>query len=85
MPFENLSGDANQDFIADGLSENIIASLSKIPEMIVSSRNNTFVYKGKHIKAQQVAEELAESLRFVALEIPTKCAIQHILLPKNIS
>jgi len=58
MPFENLSGDANQDFIADGLSENIIASLSKIPEMIVSSRNNTFVYKGKHIKAQQVAEEL---------------------------
>jgi TolB-like protein/class 3 adenylate cyclase len=58
MPFENLSGDANQDFIADGLSENIIASLSKIPEMIVSSRNNTFAYKGKHIKAQQVAEEL---------------------------
>ena len=34
MPFENLSGDAHQDFIADGLSENIIASLSKIPEMI---------------------------------------------------
>ena len=58
MPFENLSGDANQDFIADGMSENIIASLSKIPEMIVSSRNNTFAYKGKHIKAQQVAEEL---------------------------
>jgi TolB-like protein/class 3 adenylate cyclase/tetratricopeptide (TPR) repeat protein len=58
MPFENLSGDTNQDFIADGLSENIIASLSKIPEMVVSSRNNTFAYKGKHIKAQQVAEEL---------------------------
>ena len=58
MPFENLSGDVNQDFIADGLSENIIASLSKIPEMIVSSRNNTFAYKGKHIRAQQVAEEL---------------------------
>jgi len=58
MPFENLSGDTNQNFIADGLSENIIASLSKISEMIVSSRNNTFAYKGKHIKAQQVAEEL---------------------------
>jgi TolB-like protein/class 3 adenylate cyclase len=57
MPFENLIGDANQDFIADGLSENVIASLSKIPEMIVSSRNNTFAYKSKHIKAQQVAEE----------------------------
>jgi TolB-like protein/class 3 adenylate cyclase/Flp pilus assembly protein TadD len=58
MPFENLSGEANQDFIADGLSENIIASLSKIPKMIVGSRSNTLAYKGKHIKAQQVAEEL---------------------------
>ncbi len=58
MPFENLSGDTDQDFIADGLSENIIACLSKIPEMIVSSRNNTFAYKGQYIKAKEVAEEL---------------------------
>ncbi len=42
----------------DGLSENIIASLSKIPEMIVSARNPTFAYKGKHVKVQQIGKEL---------------------------
>jgi len=58
MPFENLIGDLKQEFIVDGISENIISSLSKIPEMIVSARNSTFAYKGKHVKIQQVAEEL---------------------------
>ncbi|UCF83814.1 MAG: hypothetical protein JSV50_22090 [Desulfobacteraceae bacterium] len=58
MPFENLSGDPTQENIADGISENVIAALSKIPEMIVSARNSTFAYKGKRVKVQQVAEEL---------------------------
>jgi len=58
MPFENLSGDPKQENIADGISENVIAALSKIPEMIVSARNSTFAYKGKRVKVQQVAEEL---------------------------
>jgi adenylate cyclase len=58
MPFENLSGDAAQEYIADGISENVIAALSKIPEMIVSARNSTFAFKGKRVKVQQVAEEL---------------------------
>jgi TolB-like protein/Tfp pilus assembly protein PilF len=58
MPFENLSGDPKQEFIVDGLSENIIARLSKIPEMIVSARNSTFAYKGKHVKVQQIGKEL---------------------------
>ena len=58
MPFENLSSDPKQENLADGISENVIAALSMIPEMIVSARNSTFAYKGKRVKVQQVAEEL---------------------------
>jgi len=58
MPFDNLSGDPEQEYIADGISENIMATLSKIPEMFVIARNSTFAYKGKHVKVQQVAEDL---------------------------
>ena len=58
MPFDNLSGDPQQEYIADGVSESVIAALSKIPVMIVSARNSTFAYKGKRVKVQQVAKEL---------------------------
>jgi len=58
LPFDNLSGDQSQEYIADGLSENIISSLSKSPELFVIARNSTFVYKGKAVKVKQVAEEL---------------------------
>jgi len=58
LPFNNLSGDPAQDYIADGISENIISALSKISEMFVIARNSTFTYKGKPVKAQQVSEEL---------------------------
>jgi adenylate cyclase len=58
LPFDNLSGDQSDEYIADGLSENIISSLSKIPDMLVIARNSTFVYKGKAVKVNQVAEEL---------------------------
>ena len=58
MPFENLSGDPEQEYIADGISENIITALSRIPEMFVIARNSTFAYKGKHVRVKQVSEEL---------------------------
>jgi adenylate cyclase len=58
LPFDNLSGDHEQDYIADGISDNIITSLSYIPEMFVIARNSSFTYKGKPIKVQQVSEEL---------------------------
>ena len=58
LPFNNLSGDPTQDYIADGISENIISALSKISEMFVIARNSTFTYKGKPVKVQQVSEEL---------------------------
>ena len=58
LPFDNLSGDPEQEYIADGISENIIATLSKVSEIFVIARNSTFTYKGKPVKVRQVAEEL---------------------------
>jgi len=58
LSFDNLSGDPAQDYIADGISENIISALSKISEMVVIARNSSFTYKGKPVKVQQVAEDL---------------------------
>jgi TolB-like protein/class 3 adenylate cyclase len=58
LPFNNLSGDPTQDYIADGISENIISALSKISEMFVIASNSMFTYKGKPVKVQQVSEEL---------------------------
>ena len=58
LPFDNMSGDQSDEYIADGLSENIISSLSKIPDMLVIARNSTFVYKNKAVKVNHVAEEL---------------------------
>ncbi len=58
MPFDNLSGDPEQEFFCDGLTEEIITGLSKNPELFVIARNSSFSYKGKSVKAQQVSEEL---------------------------
>jgi adenylate cyclase len=58
LPFDNLSGDPNQDYISNGISENIISALSKIGEIFVIARNSTFAFKGKAVKVHQVAEEL---------------------------
>ena len=58
LPFDNMSGDPEQDYIADGLTENIITGLSQVPEMFVIARNSVFTYKGKPVKVKQVSEEL---------------------------
>lgn len=58
LPFLNLSGNPNQEFFSDGLTENIITGLSAIPHFFVIARNSTFFYKGKQVKVQQVAKEL---------------------------
>lgn len=58
LPFDNLSGDPNQEYLSDGISENIISALSKISKMFVIARNSTFTYKGKPVKVQQVSREL---------------------------
>lgn len=58
LPFENLSGDAKQDFLGDGISENITTALSRVPNMFVIPRTTTRTYKGKPVTVAQVAEEL---------------------------
>jgi adenylate cyclase len=58
LPFDNLSGDSKDEFIADGISESIITALSKTPSMFVIARNSTFTYKGKATKVQKIAEDL---------------------------
>jgi TolB-like protein/Tfp pilus assembly protein PilF len=63
LPFDNLSGDAEQDYLADGLSEEIITILSKVPNLFVIARNSTFTYKGKAVSVKQVAEE--QGVRYV--------------------
>ncbi len=58
LPFTNMSGHPQQEYLSDGLTEQIITSLSMVPKLFVIARNSTFTYKGKAVKVQQVAEEL---------------------------
>ncbi len=58
LPFANMSGDPDQEFFADGLTEDILTELSRFKEFIVISRNSTFVYKGKAVNVQEVAKTL---------------------------
>jgi adenylate cyclase len=58
LPFDNLSNDASQEYFADGLTEQIISTLSKISSLFVIARNSTFTYKGKPVKVKEVSEEL---------------------------
>ena len=63
LPFVNMSGDPNQEFLSDGITEEIITVLSKLRNLFVISRQSTFSYKGKPVKVKQVSEELG--VRFV--------------------
>jgi adenylate cyclase len=58
LPFVNMSDDPKQEYFSDGLTEEIITGLSKIPNLFVIARNSTFTYKGKAVKIKQVSEEL---------------------------
>lgn len=58
LPFANLSGDPEQEYFVDGITEQIITALSRMPRLFVIARNSTFTYKGKPVMVQQVADEL---------------------------
>jgi adenylate cyclase len=57
-PFANMSGDADQEFFADGLTEDIVTELSRFHGLLVISRNSSFKYKGKPLDVRQVAKDL---------------------------
>jgi adenylate cyclase len=63
LPFANMSGDPKEDYFSDGITDQIITSLSMVPRLFVIARNSTFVYKGKAVKVQKVAEE--QGVRYV--------------------
>ncbi|MFL6513908.1 MAG: TPR end-of-group domain-containing protein [Chthoniobacterales bacterium] len=58
LPFTNMSGDPEQEYFSDGITEDIITDLSKISGLSVTARHSAFSYKGKAVKIQQVAREL---------------------------
>ena len=58
LPFNNMSGDPDQEFFADGLTEDILAELSRRHELFVISRNSSFVYKNRAVNVREVAEKL---------------------------
>ena len=63
LPFNNMSGDPEQEYFSDGITEDIITDLSKISGLFVVARNTAFTYKGKPVKVQQVSQELR--VRFI--------------------
>ena len=58
LAFNNMSGDPEQEYFSDGISEDIITDLSKLPELHVIARNSTFTFKGKAVDVKQVGREL---------------------------
>jgi adenylate cyclase len=58
LPFVNMSRDPEQEYFSDGITQEIITALSKVPNPFVISHNSTFTYKGKPVKVKQVSEEL---------------------------
>jgi adenylate cyclase len=58
LPFVNLSGDPQQEYFSDGITEDIITELSRFSELLVIARNSTFQYKGKAVDVRQIGWEL---------------------------
>ncbi|MEI8702513.1 adenylate/guanylate cyclase domain-containing protein [Mesorhizobium sp. ISC15] len=63
LPFTNMSSDPEQEYFADGLAEDLITDLSKVPGLLVIARNSTFAYKGRSVDVRSVAKEL--TVRYV--------------------
>jgi adenylate cyclase len=58
LPFTNMSGDPEQEFVSDGIAEDVITALSRHPSLFVIARNSTFTYKGRAVDVKQVGREL---------------------------
>jgi adenylate cyclase len=58
LPFTNMSGDAEQEYFSDGMTEDLITDLSKISALFVIARNSSFAYKGRAVKVQEIGRDL---------------------------
>ena len=63
LPFDNMSGDREQEYFADGMVEEIITALSRFRQLFVIARNSTFTYKGRAVDVKQVGRELGVRYR----------------------
>jgi len=63
LPFANMSGDGEQEYFTDGMTEDLITDLSKVSGLFVIARNSSFVYKGRSVKVQEIGRDLG--VRFV--------------------
>ena len=63
LPFANMSGDGEQEYFTDGMTEDLITDLSKVSGLFVIARNSSFVYKGRSVKVQEIGSDLG--VRFV--------------------
>jgi len=61
LPFTNMSGDPEQEYFSDGITEDVITDLSKVSALGIISRNSAFMYKGKHVDIPKVASDLNAS------------------------
>ncbi len=57
LPFQNMSGDADQEYFSDGITEDLITDLSKLPGLVVIARNSTFTYKGRPVDVRRIGRE----------------------------
>jgi TolB-like protein/Tfp pilus assembly protein PilF len=81
LPFNNMSSDPEQEFFAEGLAEDLITDLSKVPGLLVIARNSSFAYKGKPLDVRQVARELG--VRYV-IEGSVRRAISRVRINAQI-
>src|SRR3546814_19032751 len=58
LPFDNMSGDPEQTYFSDGITEDIITDLSQITGLFVIARNSAFIYRGRDVNVQDVSREL---------------------------
>ncbi len=75
LPFQNMSGDPEQDYFADGIVEEIITALSRFRQLFVIARNSSFIYKGRAVDIKQVGHELG--VRYV-LEGSVRRVANHV-------
>ncbi len=71
LPFANMSGDAEQEYFTDGMTEDLITDLSKVSGLFVIARNSSFAYKGRSAKVQEIGHDLG--VRFVTPAAADTC------------
>jgi adenylate cyclase len=80
LPFQNMTGDAEQEYFVDGMVEEITTAISRLPRLFVIARNSSFTYKGKAVDVKQVARELG--VRYV-LEGSVRKSGQRVRITGN--